>query len=167
VGTVLGDVSPSDDTSIQFKDVPVEALEVTTRVGTKVFRRALEAGVETVSVNLPTSGQLRVHFEAIPSIASSKGEMILKVQDPQDATQVPVEQIDAFQASETGGWDQVANLLPGTYTVRVLVNTDASAPAGSDATRTLFEGPVTITAGEETLIVVTGGANPTAAIRTR
>jgi len=69
-----------------------------------------------------------------------------------------------FAEGATGSWDLGANLEPGTYPVIVTFCSDTNAP-GKTATRTLFEGRVTIAAGEETLIVVTGGADPRASLK--
>ncbi|MFT5059092.1 MAG: RNA polymerase sigma-70 factor (ECF subfamily) [Planctomycetota bacterium] len=153
--------------SLKFSNVAREPLELVAQVGTQTIRHAIGFEEKSVEIRLPATGKLRTYFEAIPMATSFQGEMVLRVSRLEGAKQAPLERIDSFNAGATGAWDLKADLFSGTYSVHVLVNTNKNAPEGSGVIQTLFEGQVTIIAGEESLIHVTGGSNPRAALMPR
>ncbi len=123
----------------------------------------IDADATEVEVRLPATGKLRTHFESFPSLAANWGELFMHVTQEGHGELLRSE---AFASSASGGWDLKARLLPGSYSVHLTFCSDRGA-IGNTATRTLSEGRVTVVAGEETLIVVSGGADPRASLISR
>lgn len=149
-----------------FLNVPMEPMEVVALVGTEFVRRMIDSNEDGVLIRLPVQGSLRTHIEEFPKLTGEYGRIAMYVPDGEDRGATLLNRSNSFAEGATGSWDLEASLQPGTYPVIVAFCSDSSVP-GNTATRTLFEGRVTVVAGEDTLIVVTGGADPRASLISR
>ncbi len=153
--------------AIEFSGVPQEPMELLVRVGTRTFRRAVDADQTRVEPVLPSMGKLRVHFEEIPQISAAHGRLSLFVDEVSPTDTETLKRKDSFNEGANGAWDMRAALHPGEYQVQVRVVTDVLAVDRAAVTRALFEGRVTIIEGEEALITISAGENPTATLTPR
>ncbi|MCP5022325.1 MAG: sigma-70 family RNA polymerase sigma factor [bacterium] len=150
----------------EFTYVPKEPVVLVAQVGTQTIQHAIGAEEVKVEIRLPATGKLRMHAEAFPVPTGNRGSLTMRIPGENSADDALLTRSISFAEGATKSWDLEANLEPGGYPVLVSFCSDRGAP-GKTATRTLFEGRVTIVAGEETLIVVSGGKNPTATLTPR
>ncbi|MCA9002134.1 MAG: hypothetical protein KDB61_09435 [Planctomycetes bacterium] len=163
-GELLPNKAHWNAASVEYSNVQREPLLLVAQIGTQTLQQDIGPDEKTVEVLLPAMGSLRTHFEEFPPLSGDEGTLIMRISGAEDGALGTLVRSDIFSNGATGPWDLVAKLHPGTYPVVVTYCSDNSAPENS-ATRTLFEGRVTIQAGEEAVIVVTGGVNPTASVK--
>ncbi len=166
-GEPVGEPLKPKGGKLRLAHISKESKQVLVLSGTEFSRHTVPADEQNATIVLPTPGTLRVHFEQLPRISAHQGNLSLLVKETAGDRGRALERKDTFNRGADSAWDLQAALHPGTYLVQVLVNTDTGAVDKEATTRTLFSGQVTVLKGEEALITISAGKNPTATLTPR